>query len=248
MECFSTKGLIPLLANRKQVLRGSLAKSSHFSSKNHHYLEFATWRTIPSSLLLLICQVICEACLGVLYILFNLGIIGKCLKTFCGTSDFPTSLYWATLHYGQFWSFSYCPWNNMCPFGQAWITLYASWSFFKVFDASYSLEGKVLGWGKMPIFNRCNISLINVLLIPWVQQQLRISNVVANPDSVAPSYNGTYDASLNMEWFGPNCGSLDALVLLKHTPIIQSNPKGLHPKIADTIFRSQAWGKFWSCN
>jgi hypothetical protein len=87
----------------------------------------------------------------------------------------------------------------MCLFGQAWITLYASRSFFKVFDASYSLEGKVLGWGKMFIFNRHNISLMKTLLVPWVQQQLRISNVAANPNSAALSYNGTRDASSNME-------------------------------------------------
>jgi hypothetical protein len=87
----------------------------------------------------------------------------------------------------------------MCLFGQAWITLYVSPSFFKVFDASYSLEGKVLGWGKMLIFNRHNISLMKALLIPWVQQQLKISNVAANPDNAAPSYNGTRDASSNMK-------------------------------------------------
>ncbi len=87
----------------------------------------------------------------------------------------------------------------MCPFEQAWITLYASPSFFRMFDASYSLEGKVLGWGKMLIFNRCSISLMKALLVPWVQQQLRISNVAANFDSVVPSYNRTHDASSNME-------------------------------------------------
>jgi hypothetical protein len=87
----------------------------------------------------------------------------------------------------------------MCPFGQAWITMYASPSFFRVFNVLYSLEGKVLGWGKMFIFNRCSISLMKALLVPWVRQQLRISNVAANPNSVVLSYNGTRDASLNME-------------------------------------------------
>jgi hypothetical protein len=68
-----------------------------------------------------------------------------------------------------------------------------------MFDVSYSLEGKVLGWGKMLIFNRCSISLMKALLVSWVRQQLRISNVAANLDNVVPSYNGTRDASSNME-------------------------------------------------
>jgi len=36
---------------------------------------------------------------------------------------------------------------------------------------------------------------MKAFLVPWVQQQLRISNVAANLNSVAPSYNGTPDAS-----------------------------------------------------
>lgn len=146
------------------------------------------------------CQVISDACPSVLYIHFNLGIIGKCLNTFWGTSDVPTALNLFALYLWQFWSFSWKPHNNICPFGHAWITLYANPSFCNSLEASCSLDGKVLGWGKMDIFNKLSNSLMKVVLVPWVRQQFNTSKEAAKPESCAPQYNGTHEASSNASW------------------------------------------------
>jgi hypothetical protein len=73
---------MPSIASPSQMLRASDANSGHFSSINCHQRESAAWHTIQSLDLFFTCQVISNACPSVLYICFNLGIIGKCLNTF----------------------------------------------------------------------------------------------------------------------------------------------------------------------
>jgi hypothetical protein len=133
------------MANLK--LHKSCEKSGHAMFMCAHALESTTCRINPSLLLLFAYHCNNSKFSRDLYIPLSLLMRVKCYKTFMGTWWWPTCLYLALPHFGQWVAFAYCPLYNMHLKWQAWIHLYSNPSLHVNAFAWYIFIGKQFSLG-----------------------------------------------------------------------------------------------------